>query len=1354
MNSSDAVRAAGAVRVALVVGALFSTLLLVLGIYLTQADPSNWGDAGGDEPFDAVAEHDSRAVSVRADPVSESAEEDAQDSEVDGEASGSDAMSVVPFTSFGPGLARPITNAEPRAPEADVERPEAGASAAFAAGRLVDALNGDSIRGRVIATAYRGDSDPSHAGHPARYQRELELSPDGSFEIPVFDVEDPTLRVHLQVDADGYATETIVLSRREPLGGRWTIPDIELRRAGTVDVRVLRPSRAPLVRVPVRVIPVRGTHSTIDAPDVWIAPRARDRLVIDAEPRVQYTDGNGAIRLERTHYFYWLEVLHPLYRLAHEDKILKANYEGKILYHLPESGEPFVYAYPQATYEVQLVDSAGDALRDAEVVVDFRGIELRTRTDEDGRLVLGPKFPLVYSKPEDVTVRVEIPAFFRRGLSFKVPERTPRVVVPGRPLPRMRLRLVDGEKSEAAEEPSPVPPHGIELSHDLTLVRVTSAGEAKYVGAPPEPGETVVVACRGWLPGVLTMPAYTTVDEVIELGDVPLERGLSRTVVLSDVPRGALRGAELSFVRVEGVGYVHRYALDGERDRVTVSGLSENSLYDVAVVGPGVESYTGRFELKADEDADDPEPIALALRPTTDESVVVRGRIARGAGDELEGSRVIERIWVDGETRPRVYPSYALGADGSFGSRRRIRGAREARVTAISSGAKAVNVVQRRDAGPPLFDFGDLYLLPRARAEVTFVVEGVGAVDPPKFVALRGVDGIEEISRFRVFDRRLVVDNLAQGEYQLEWSSGDERRDAVRFRVDSAQEVEVTAKRSAFATERIEILLVDSSDMPIRHGRVDTKGGPEHPAPVIISHHPPRAPGTVLAVIRTRERNEIRVRAPQFVDATIVTEPGEVIPTKVQLPRPVNVRGRLIDVDGHPVRGAVQVSWEPEEPRAISYGAPIDLEIRSGRFHGVPLPALPLLFTFRLADSAVSVTRRYSLPESESEIDLGDIELRESRSISGTVFFPDGTPAPGAAVAVIREELAGRFPLKEPLDFARERFKAVSDAEGRFRVDALPIDLDPSYVLVARLAGYGDRISVLAADPSDSQYELVLDFAATLALEVGYLEGGDRSGFRFSLEYQRDARDPSSRFELGEIAASAFGVNRFVGIEPGIYRVRWGLEDAYDAIPPVTEEVLVEAGLESALALVLEGRELRGRARRNGVPVRDGWILLTDTPSIESGTRVGRVVDGEFLMIDPPTGASVYGAVIEKSQPQTIQNIYRGEAIPIRVRSYPTALRTGDLHFDYAAHDLTVKFATDFLTRYPGAYLTFQHYEWTGRHFRAFKAEEAIEGPLVHLRSLLPGVHHFSVRRARGGLISTQAVDLTEQDRTVRIGAR
>jgi hypothetical protein len=239
--------------------------------------------------------------------------------------------------------------------------------------------------------------------------------------------------------------------------------------------------------------------------------------------------------------------------------------------------------------------------------------------------------------------------------------------------------------------------------------------------------------------------------------------------------------------------------------------------------------------------------------------------------------------------------------------------------------------------------------------------------------------------------------------------------------------------------------------------------------------------------------------------------------------------------------------------------------------------------------------------------------------------------------------------------------------------------------------------------------------------------------------------------DLGELPPEFFGLHRFEGVRPGQYRVRWGLRDAYEPVPPVWQDVFLPVGGRGRLDFVIEGIVVRGRAELNGLPVEKGWVILTHNPGENGGARVGRVVDGEFELIDPPKVLRAWAAVIPEEKDQAQQNIYRGEALPVEVRNYRSALRSGFLEVVGAGYDLRLELDRDLLLRNPGATLSFDHWEWDGRRFRAVEDSELIESSRLSFGLLLPGSYRFTIRSETGSLLRQFTVPLKGADLVVPV---
>jgi hypothetical protein len=828
------------------------------------------------------------------------------------------------------------------------------------------------------------------------------------------------------------------------------------------------------------------------------------------------------------------------------------------------------------------------------------------------------------------------------------------------------------------------------------------------------------------------------------------------------VDAALLEGAEV--VVVEEGGFVrlerrHRVGPDGA---VRVGGL-RRAIYSISAEGPRILTVSITVSML---ESDLAEPLVLPVAPLAFEDALLRGRVVdlpEGVAPRLE---VVERWIVAGAEDPLSFPPYPLAPDGSFGSFRRLAGVLGVEISVISPSDWSGSAAAGRIDGAPLFDAGAIRLEPRTHAEIAFTVEGLGRVDPPLRVTLHGEPALAEIARLRLRGRELWIDNLHPGSYTLRWAEepdgGGERgpEGTHAFVVPRAPPARVTATlpREPRAEEAVEIHVSDSSGAPLEDVRVD----PTPPPRPRGADDEPDEPGTHLALVRPRETSRFQVASPGYLPASVEIGPRAPLPSRIVLYREGGARAHFLAPGGERLTGTVAVSWQPLSTSEIAHGRPGVFPVEDGRFEAWGLPPVPLVYTFVHEGSGLALRREITLAEGGPALDLGVLRFEETRKLRGTVFLEDGSPAPGAWVAFVPRGAALQLPFrKSPFDGAL--YSARASTQGVYEFDALPLVLPPDLALVAGLHGFGAAREE-PLDLSLDVHDFVLARAAALDLDVGYRfppdEGRNPRGearppsHGFWLEYVQSGTDPEGRLlhdevtPLGEIDPFRVGGMHFPSVEPGRYRVKWGLREAYEPLPGVWEEVIAAPGARSRLRLRLEGRVLRGVAQLNGRVVERGWIILTDSPGLSA--RVGRIREGEFTVIDPPDSFRCHAAVIPEKAPQPLQNIARGEALPVPVRNYRAALREGWLEFEYAAHDLTIRFGDDFLARHQGAVLSFDHYAWERERFREFPAEEAIDGAPVDLRLLAPGLHRITVRSARDTLLFTQLIDLKE-DRAMEI---
>ncbi|MBI4607328.1 MAG: hypothetical protein HY721_35630 [Planctomycetes bacterium] len=1246
---------------------------------------------------------------------------------------------------------------------ADLGTPQAEGRART--GRVFDAATGSGIGGaRVLATFFHGGEAPTSgidasalpragferavdlegaAAVPSLGSVEVETDAGGSFEIEAFEPSDPRILVHLEVEAEGFAPATAFLSGREGVTGRWEEVEVALRRTAVAEVLVLDPEGRPVPGAPVRVAAWAEGYDFLAPPGA--ARSAGGRLVKALEPELRFTDAGGALRVAASSHAWTFEGLHPAWHLHHRS--LQGEMRGRVTVVLPVDGPFRLLASPSWVERHRVVDQDGVAARGAEVLLELEGMApQRLLASEDGWIEVGvmPRPPLDepigYRHPRQGTLAVLSPELARRSAPVAFPSLVQDVAVQGRMAGLLRLRTVAAESDgrDGSETPVPVAPEDVQVSLDLTLTRRTAGGEAEYRGALPPPGSTVVVFAAGWLPSEAVVPAWSRGAREVDLGDVLLERGLARTVALSGASAEALQGAVLTVdSRLEG-DRPQRYRV-GADGRVRVGGLLKGA-YILGVEGPRLKPFAG--DLVVDE-AEDDEPSEVEVLPSDEEEVSVAGRVL--AVEPLECPRlcVVEQWWVAGASEPLALPPYPLAPDGAFGSSRRLRGVTAVEVAVISSDELGLEVSRPRGEGPPSFAAGEHVLRPRTRAEVSFEAEGLGRVAPPLRVGLTGEGGVERVARLRVRGRRLYVDGLRPGNYTLRWIGEPEAgppEDALEtfgFTVPrGASRIELLAPRRPREEEAVEVLVTDARGAPVAGAKVVPGAPPEG--------FEPEEPGVVLAPVRPRGKTEFRIDAPGYLAAHVEVDAGGRVPTKLALQKGVSAAATVLDADGARIDGAVTISWEPLTPGPVRHGSPVLAPVDGGRLKAVGLPPLPLSFTFRLEGTDLALRRELTLAEGDRVTELGELRFEETRSLRGRVLLPDLSPAAGAAVGLVARAEALRLPLREG-GLARARYAAKAGPDGTFELDGLPLDLSADLALVAGLHGWTDAVE----DPADLELEahdLALSLETSLLVDVGYKDGGERGGHAFWLEHIRDPADPDSRLELGEVPAGLPGGHLYRGVAPGLYRVRWGLREAYAPLPGLWEEALVVPGEEAVVALRLEGRELRGRASLNGEEVERGWILLTDDPGLPGSARVGRVLDGELVVMDPPDAVRAYAAVVPERKPQPLQNILRGEALPVAVQGYHAALRGGFLRFDYRACSLELRFGPSFMARNPGAVVRFDHYEWVRGRFEPRPAEEPLEEPVLRLELLAPGTKGIMVLNAKGTNVFSSLHDLKKDE--------
>lgn len=373
------------------------------------------------------------------------------------------------------------------------------------------------------------------------------------------------------------------------------------------------------------------------------------------------------------------------------------------------------------------------------------------------------------------------------------------------------------------------------------------------------------------------------------------------------------------------------------------------------------------------------------------------------------------------------------------------------------------------------------------------------------------------------------------------------------------------------------------------------------------------------------------------VDVETVLAAGETTTLETRLPKGVAVEGTVLDASSgspiHHARVLVVPGGTVDGAMEMSFGTPFGSAVTDayGRFRVEDVEA-GVLVTVR--------ARAAGYGEGYSSVRLGrketagppvEVRLSPAGSVSGTVRYPDGRPAPGAQVYVIPAN-APAFLLANPGATSMSGghvFRALvgeADERGAFTVDGL--DLDAVYSLLAVLEGTGRSpvatgVTTTAEAPR-VRVDLLLEQAAKLTVRVWSPDGApQREGsvtlFGAGFPIQLELREP--------------GVFSAAVPPPGAYTLRVRCPGT------VVQEMPVE--IEASTSREIEVRLDRGLALA-GVLVDDrgrpvpGQEIFVDRPWQEAGEHPpsgGRTTtddEGRFRIAGLRAGPHSLGLVLAR----------------------------------------------------------------------------------------------------------------------------
>lgn len=1249
--------------------------------------------------------------------------------------------------------------------------------------RVTDAVDGRALPGATVEVLHFPGAQPgtSAAAPASGNRRALEQALDlwaaatspppepeqlttdsrGEVEVPCPDPDNPRLAALALVEKPGYAPASVILTLGSGRHGEYMPAGVQLRRQLTFQVIVADEGGRPLPRSPLRV---HGAEPSADLLDARVTREPGGGLARITEASLRYTGSDGSFRLPVNGLSWRFELLAPEAYLFEARGARVRN--DRVTGFSPLEGPLRLWARPRQLERLVLQDRDGFPIARAPVLLELGQMPpLRLLTDDAGALTPGLTPPLPHAKPLtahsplDGKLTILDPRIWRRSVPVRLPAILETIRVPAQPARTLRLRLVAAESGEGL----PVEAAALHVPGNWTLVRAGGAGDVELVGDLPEPGEPLLVRLAGRLPARAVMPAGKLLA-VVDLGDLPLERGLERTIELVGAPLRALEGAVLSLVRRDG----SRGAASGAEPParfplntgtgVTLGGL-EPGLYQLSVEGPHLRRLESELEVN---EVLPTVPTSLELEPTVEEEITVAGKVLELTPFECARVEVFER-WTLAGGSVVAGERYTLSPDGSFGSRSRRVGVEALELAIVGPDQRATFLARSRRGGPPAFLVGEVRLQPCTVVEATFRVSGLGLVLPPRQVSLEGPGGLAVSARFSRRGHKLLITGIPPGSYRLGWQAGNLRESAT-FALDRVERSRLVLEleRAPQAEEKVLLLAMDSRGEPLRGASEvkETKGSdpveagageeeddqlPGEADGVGLESPGGRdpsldlAPGLFPVTIRPGQEQVLHLSAPEKLPLRLRLAAGDALPPGVTFFAGASIAGEVFERTGRRYDGLLHLSWRSVTPSRIEVGEELSVAIDHGRLSCERLP--PGLHDLHLrADGSEAVHRRRVMLVEGAVLDLERIILEETRRIAGRAQLADGSPAPNVWVGLVPRDSARRYPLRKGgLDRAIVAVQAEG-ATGSFAIDALPTDLTGDLALVAEIDGLFSAVEE-PLDLDQDEHLLTLRPCATLNLVVGFEGGGSRPGHSFWLEHVEDPADPDARTPLGELPGGNLPGVEFAGVEPGVYRVRFGLRSAYAPLPGRIEEVVVEPGGSARLECVVSGKLLQGKVTYNNRPLDRGWVLLTADPTSSDAT-VGRVSGGELVLLDPPQAFRAYAAVIPEQDPQGAQNLIRGEGLPVTLAGYHLMLQRGFLSIEYSSHDLTLQIDPGLLLRQQGITLSIDHYAWDGTKFRPYPVEELIEEPTLRLFGLAEGSHRIGVKNARGTMVFSQVVPL------------
>lgn len=1230
-------------------------------------------------------------------------------------------------------------------------------------GQVIDARSGLPLPNAEVHFVF-SHSDDGYPPLPVDGARGVVLvASDGTFRVPVFEPDDPQLYLHLEVHSAEHMPLVHVIERGHDTVGNWPYVTLPLRLAttSTLYFRKLDAELPGGVAIEVEDL----TQDRYLGEDTW----DEGRTWRAGRPIIRYTDEDGSLRVADGEHRY--RVMDPEYWMWDSERR-----EPFLYYQVSPHQERRLGRSAQEWNTIDLgsteqgvstlVDARGlpiaNTLVEAELSSVARGpVTRRVRfyTGAHGEFQLAPHpYPervvdaeefenpcsgdvalpadlLCTESPRLTRLTLLSPYFWKKRVVYFATTKGQEVAVNALPAAQLKMRLVtmeEGDDGARVEVPAPANDFTI-VGPEWTVVRRGQDGEVLIVGTIPKGLAVIEFSVRGFEPATAILPAHVASVGHLDLGKVTLKQGESLQVTVTAATAALLERAVVRFAPVRQPHFTHQYPI-GSDGRVVLSGLRRGEHYRLAVDGSRLDPRVTRWFVDAGSVL---RGVELSAVPKNLQEVRLSGVALHIPADETAQYRVVERYHFDGQWAPLTTATYPLPPDGVFGSVRWLPLSDSAEVFVVGPALRAWHHEVVHEPHAARFDLGRVDPSESHYATLRFCGYSATAAYPT-IELYSGRRRDHEVARvepiaLNAFQDYLFIDNLQPGRHRIQWQQDKKLRDFFFEIVEGEPGASfVVPCVDDELVERV-VRVVDAKGKGV--DGVDFSGISAVPLDVedvVVPWglgleslpDPITGPGNYLTRFLGDRELDVGLARSGFLPQQLRVPQGRNLPETFHLDAGVLLSGRVEDANRLPFDGVIDVAWSRfvsvDDGDPIEYfGAVPEIPIKRGAMEEFVAPSGQYRFTFSDLDSEARDERWLDLTPEKETVRL---RLRETRSLRGTVWLPDGEPAVDAIVALVDPEKAEHWPQRDPVPLDGMSFSTRTDAAGRFEISGLPVDLSREQALVAHLDGFLDAV-LYDVDLQRLEQPLFLGLGTRLVLDIGYAEAGDFSPYVFQLEH---AFGNSEGRDLGTLLPTPVGGTGYRGVTPGYYLVRWAHPEYPErdyGYQQAWAEAHVLSGGDETLLLRPAERVAQARVRLNGQSLATGWLIATSDPSDPSATRVLRVLGGRASGL-LPVNPSAHFALFSDSGPPPDPT--RGEAL---LRPIPEDARqsTDSYLLEYQGNDLAIQFPVDALETHESISIQFPHYEWRGGDYRKTLVTEKVAANPFRLRLLPPGVFTFTV---------------------------